>query len=83
MIDQDQNKYEEKPVYLNELDDGTNPPARPKGAPTTSLPKARKTNTSRGSSPGSRFLISVMLFLFVLLAGVAALLVTGKIILPF
>ena len=79
MTDQDQNKYEDKPVYLNQLDDGTRPPAQPKGAASTAQQRTRKRKASRGTSPGNRFLVSVLLFIFVLLAGVAALLLTGKI----
>ena len=83
MKDQDQNQFQEKPVYLDQLDDGTLPPPHPKGAPTSAQRKAGKTKISSAGSPGSRFLISVLLFIFVLLAGVAALLLTGKIALPF
>ncbi|MEN8242423.1 MAG: hypothetical protein ABFS17_10910 [Chloroflexota bacterium] len=82
MTDQDENKYEDKPVYLNELDDGSRPPAQPKSAAGAAQRKAGKRKASRGASPGNSFVISVLLFIFVLVAGIAALLLTGKISLP-
>ena len=78
MTDQDANHSQDEPIYLDQLDDGSRPPARSKGAPRAAkriTPKTKKLS-------GNAFVISVMLFIFVLVAGLAALLLTGKIILP-
>ena len=78
MTDQDVNQNQDKPIYLDQLDDGSRSPAQPKGSPKAARRPAAKT----GKQSGNVFVISVMLFIFVLVAGLAVLLLTGKIILP-
>jgi hypothetical protein len=78
MTDQDANHPKGEPIYLNQLDDGSRSSAQSKSAPKAGKPSAAKA----GKQSGNAFVISVLLFIFVLVAGLAALLLTGKIVLP-
>jgi hypothetical protein len=69
-------------ALLNELDDGVNRSPRPRRVSKSVKPAKLKERGLFGLEPGQAFLISALLFFFVLLAGFALMLFSGSMVVP-
>jgi hypothetical protein len=69
-------------ALLNELDDGVRRSPRPKRVSKSGKPKQAKERGLFGLQPGQAFLITALLFFFVLLAGFALMLFSGSMVVP-
>lgn len=74
----DFDEFKKTAAFLDDLEEED----EPKESENQKTKKQQKRKTENSLTPGQKFLLSVMFFLFVLIAGIFLMLVTGKMVLP-